>query len=76
MGKPITWGRRTAALMGLNLAGRGGLPQALSSASTGLKSIIGTIGDVLGLGLSVSETLTLNTIFTVAEAINCSGNQQ
>jgi len=40
MASTLTYGRRTSQLISLNLAGRGGLPKALSSATSGLKSLL------------------------------------
>lgn len=71
MGTATTFGRRTSSIMSLNLAGAGGLPMALSSASAGVKSALGSIGNVLSLGLSFLERTAVDAAFTGAEAINC-----
>jgi RHS repeat-associated protein len=71
MGTATTFGRRTSSIMSLNLAGAGGLPMALSPASAGVKSALGSIGNVLSLGLSFLERTAVDTAFTGAEAINC-----
>ena len=57
--------------MSLNLAGAGGLPMALSPASAGVKSILGSIENVLSLGLSFVQRTAVDAAFTGAEAINC-----
>jgi hypothetical protein len=64
MGAPITYGRRTSQLMALNLAGKGGLPQALSSGSGGVKGFLGKIG-------TGALKLAIDTGFTLAEGIGC-----
>jgi len=73
MGSSLTWGRRTASIMSLNLSGiGGGPPLALSSASGGLKSLLGSIGNALNLGMDFSTKLGVDAAFTGAEAIGCS----
>ena len=80
MGKATTYGRRTATIMSLNLAGKGGLPVALSQgaskagglAASAVRSGIGRVGDVFSLGLSLTSRLGIDTAFTGAEMINCS----
>jgi RHS repeat-associated protein len=71
MGTATTFGRRTSSIISLNLAGAGGLPMALSPASAGVKSALGSIGNVLSLGLSFVERTAVDAAFTGAEAINC-----
>ena len=71
MGTATTFGRRTSSIMSLNLAGAGGLPMALSPASAGVKSVLGSIGNVLSLGLSFLERISVDAAFTGAEAIDC-----
>ncbi|HEY4739916.1 MAG TPA: RHS repeat-associated core domain-containing protein [Candidatus Acidoferrales bacterium] len=71
MGTATTFARRTSSIMSLNLAGAGGLPMALSPASAGVKSALGSIGNVLSLGLSFLERTSVDAAFTGAEAINC-----
>jgi hypothetical protein len=71
MGSVTTYGRRTSDILSLNLEGAGGLPTALSSASAGVKSALGSIGDVLSLGLSPAERISIDAAFTGAEAVNC-----
>jgi hypothetical protein len=66
MGRPTTWGRRTADIMSLNLAGKGGLPQALSSSSRGAQGFLGR------LGVSLNWKLIGDAILTVSEGISCS----
>ncbi len=64
MGSVLTFGRRTSAIMSLNLAGKGGLPQALSSASGGVKGFFGKLG-------TGALKLAADTGFTLAEGIGC-----
>lgn len=75
MGTVTTFGRRTSDLMSLNLAGKGGLPQALSQASQGAKSVLGTLSTALGGGLKFTQQLTLGLGFAAGEALNCSVEQ-
>jgi hypothetical protein len=63
MGSPITFGRRTAQIMSLNLAGKGGLPQALSSSSGGVKGFLGKLGGAWKYAADVG--------FTLAEGVGC-----
>jgi RHS repeat-associated protein len=65
MGSPVTYGRRTAQIMSLNLAGKGGLPQALSSASGGAKGFLGKLG-------TGALKLAADVGFTLAEGLGCS----
>jgi hypothetical protein len=55
LGAPLTYGRRTADILALNLAGKGGLPQALSSASRGVRSFLGSASKAFNLGLDATE---------------------
>ncbi|MDP9171087.1 MAG: RHS repeat-associated core domain-containing protein [Acidobacteriota bacterium] len=71
MGAVTTYGRRTSTIMSLNLAGKGGLPQALGTSGTALRGAIGTAGKVLGLGLSFEERLAVDAAFTGAEVAYC-----
>ena len=72
MGSSVTYGRRTADITSLNLAGKGGLPRALSQASAGVKSVLGTVGKALNLGLKTSARFAIDLGLTGAEAIGCS----
>ena len=66
MGSPLTYGRRTTAVMALNLASKpGGPPLALSSAARGAKGFIGKLG-------TGSFKLAVDIGFTLAEAVGCS----
>ena len=67
MGAPITYGRRTAQIVSLNLAGRGGLPQALSSSTGGVKRFLGKLGGAWKTAADVG--------FTLAEGVGCLGPQ-
>jgi hypothetical protein len=71
MGKGITYGRRTSTVMALNLAGNGGLPQALSSASGGFRSMLGAADSVLSLGMGFTTRLAVDAALTAAEAAYC-----
>jgi len=64
MGSTLTYGRRTSAIMSLNLAGKGGLPQALSSSSAGVKGFFGKMG-------TGALRLAADVGFTLAEGIGC-----
>ena len=64
MGSTLTYGRRTADVMSLNLAGKGGLPQALSSSTGGVKGFI-TKASWYKAAADVG--------FTIAEALGCLG---
>ena len=72
MGSATTFGRRTSAIMSLNLAGTPGGPAvALSQASGGVKAVLGQIGDALSLGMSFATRTAVDVGFTGAEAFNC-----
>ena len=71
MGTGITYGRRTSTIMALNFAGSGGLPQALSSASLGARSVIGAADGVLSLGMSFTTRLAIDGALTAADAAYC-----
>jgi hypothetical protein len=76
MGSALSYGRRTADIMSLNLTGiPGGPPLALSQASAGVQSALGSVGNVLNLGMSASTRLGVDAAFTAAEAIGCSISQ-
>jgi len=68
MGAVTTYGRRSSTIMSLNIAGQGGIPQALSSASSGLQSVLGTVGDVLDV---VPQRLWVDAALFGAEAAYC-----
>jgi hypothetical protein len=70
MGTPLTHGRRTAASMALNLAGKGGLPQALSSSAAGLKA---GLTKLTTFGISLAYKATIDSAFTAALALGCLG---
>ncbi len=71
MGQTLSYGRRTADIMAINIAGKGGLPLALGQASSGTRALIGQVGDVLGLGLSFTQKLAIDAGFAEAEAAYC-----
>jgi len=72
MGSTLTFGRRTSSILSLNLAGKGGLPQALSSSSGGLKSLLGSASKALNLGLDASVKAAGDLGLFGAEIIDCS----
>jgi len=72
MGSTLTFGRRTSGIMALNLAGKGGLPQALSSSTGGLKSLLGTASKALNLGLDASVKAAIDAGAFGAEIVGCS----
>ncbi len=72
IGSTTTFGRRTSNILALNLAGKGGLPQALSSSSGGLKSLLGTASKALNLGLEASLKAAIDAGLAGAEIVGCS----
>ncbi len=68
-GSALTYGRRTSDIMSLNLAGSGGLPQALGS--TGAQGFFETAGRWLNLGLDEAEKFAVDAGLAGAEAFNC-----
>jgi RHS repeat-associated protein len=68
-GSSLTYGRRTSSVMSLNLAGNGGLPQALGS--TGAQGFFKTAGKWLNLGLDEATKFAVDAGLAGAEAINC-----
>jgi len=68
-GSALTYGRRTSDIMSLNLAGSGGLPQALGS--TGAQGFFETAGQWLNLGLDEAEKFGVDAGLAGAEAFNC-----
>jgi hypothetical protein len=71
IGSTTTFGRRTSNILALNLAGKGGLPQALSSSSGGLKSLLGAASKALNLGLDASLKAAIDAGLAGAEVIGC-----
>lgn len=71
MGSTLTAGRRTTDLISLNLAGKGGVPKALGSASTGAKSFLGEIGDLFNLGMKLSTRFAIDAGLFNLEAMGC-----
>lgn len=73
MGSPLTFGRRTGTdMMALNLAGKGGVPHALSASGKGLRSLLGKVDKALSLGLTLAERAIVDGAFVAGEAIACS----
>jgi len=72
IGSTTTFGRRTSNILSLNLAGKGGLPQALSSSSGGLKSFLGSASKAFNLGLDASLKAAGDLGLFGAEIIGCS----
>jgi len=68
-GSALSYGRRTSNIMSLNLAGSGGLPQALGS--TGAQGFFQTAGKWLNLGLDEAEKFAVDAGLAGAEAFNC-----
>jgi hypothetical protein len=68
-GSPLTVGRRTSDIMSLNLAGKGGLPNALGT--TGSKGVLNSVGKWLNLGLDEAEKFAIDAGFAGALVINC-----
>ena len=71
MGSITTFGRSTSTIAEINLASAGGLPRALTWSSAGVKSVLGSVGRTLSLGLSFVERTSVDGAFTAAESINC-----
>jgi RHS repeat-associated protein len=72
MGNPITYGRRTTTILGLNIAGTpGGPPRALGSAAPGLARGLGAASKVLGLGMNFTWRLAIDGLLTGIEAAVC-----
>jgi hypothetical protein len=71
MGRTTTYGRRTSTIISLNLAGKGGLPQALGTSGVAVRGAIGRAATLLGLGLSFQERLAVDAAFTAAAVAYC-----
>jgi len=71
VGAGLTYGRRTSGSIALNLAGKGGLPQALSSSTGGLRSVLGSVGSALNFDLKASTRFAIDLGLTGAEAVGC-----
>lgn len=69
-GQAVTYGRRTSQIKALNLAGKGGLPKALSS--SGAKGLLKSAGRALNLGVDELEKGAVDLGFAGAEAYGCS----
>jgi RHS repeat-associated protein len=72
IGTVTTYGRNSTGIMALNIARIGGAPQALSSSTRGLKSLLGSASNVLSLGMKAGTRWALDGTLTAAEAIGCS----
>ena len=73
IGTPLTYGRRTAEIMALNLVGtRGVAPRVLQRATAGASSALGTIGKMTNAGFSLARKIAIDTGFTLSEVIGCS----
>jgi len=76
LGAPLTYGRRQADIMSLNLVGKtGSAPRALAQSTAGARSMIGKIGSGLSFGLSFLERTTIDVAFTAGEAVSCSAQR-
>lgn len=71
MGTVTTYGRNTSTITSLNIARSGGLPQALSSSSSGLQSALGVADKALSLGMSFTTRLEIDAALAGAEAAYC-----
>ena len=71
MGTVTTYGRNTSTITSLNIARSGGLPQALSSSSSGLRSVLGAADKVLSMGMSFTTRLEIDAALAGAEAAYC-----
>jgi hypothetical protein len=71
IGSTLTFGRRTASITALNLAGKGGLPQALQSSSKGLQSLLGSASKAVNLGLEASIKAAADLGLFGAEIVGC-----
>jgi RHS repeat-associated protein len=71
IGTVTTFGRRSSDIIALNLAGKGGLPQALSSSSSGLSSLLGGVSKIFNLGLDASLKAAIDAGLALAEVGNC-----
>jgi hypothetical protein len=58
--------------MAMNLAGKGGLPQALSASGKSARSLLGKLDKALSLGLTLTERAIIDGAFVAGEAIACS----
>ncbi len=72
IGSALTYGRRSSNIMSLNLAGHGGLPTALSSASSGISSFLSSVSSALNFGMEAGTRWAVDATLTAAEAIGCS----
>jgi len=79
MGQALTYGRPQADLIGMNLAGRAGdaIPSALGQGerfgAVAMRQGFEDAGQLLGLGMTFTERIIVDTTFTGAEALNCLG---
>jgi hypothetical protein len=74
-GSTLTYARRTSDMVSLNIAGKGGLPHALGGAAPStFKSFLGTVGDILNLGMELVDRLEIDAALFNAEAVYCGLN--
>jgi len=71
MGSTVSSGRRTTDIVCLNIPGVGGRPLALGSSTGMIRGAIGSVGKVLGLGLTLSQRLIVDGVLVAAEAVVC-----
>jgi hypothetical protein len=71
MGAATTYGRSTSDIISLNIPGKGGLPQALSSASRGASSFLDDISSVFNLGMDATTRLAIDGGLFAIEAGVC-----
>ena len=72
IGSSLSYGRRTTDILALNLAGKGGVPQALSNGLAKVKSVFGDLADIVNLGLSQEARLGIDIGSALAEGLGCS----
>jgi RHS repeat-associated protein len=74
VGSALTYGRRGADIMSLNIAGKGGrLGSALEQASEGFYGRLESVDNVLGMGMSPEARWGIDIGFTLAEGVGCLG---
>jgi hypothetical protein len=76
MGSTLTVNRSTSDIAVLNIAGKGGLPKALSSSSLRVKSFLGTVEKALKLGINGNLRLIIDGALFAAQAAACSQEEE
>lgn len=75
VGCSLTYGRRTADILALNLVGKGGAPRALSNGLSKAKAVLGDVADAVNLGLGQEVRLGIDIASSLAEGRGCSISQ-